>query len=146
MSETLEQRYANEPWGKLAIAAGYIPINTESQARYAFQFCADRIEALEAENARLKKIFNSCDWYWDPVDRETTIEGPWEILDYVKYGTVVEVERGGVVEVSYHACLPALPGSDDIWECDCSTEAEAQAAVVSEQSRRVLVSQPESSQ
>lgn len=39
--------YKDEPWAKLAVAAGYRPYDTESSARYAFSFCADRIEALE---------------------------------------------------------------------------------------------------
>lgn len=106
-------------------------------------FLSPRVKAIQAENARLKKIFNSCDWFWDPEDRESAIEGPWEILDNVEYGTVVEVERGGVVEVNYHARLPALPGSDDMWECDCPTELEAQTAVIREQSRRALISRKE---
>lgn len=37
----LRERYAAEPWGRLAIAAGFEPINTESAARAAFRFCAE---------------------------------------------------------------------------------------------------------
>lgn len=107
---------------------------------------SSRVKAIQAENTRLKNIFNSCDWYWDPENRETTISGPWEILDKVKYGKVVEVERGGVVEVSYHARLPALPGSYDMWECACPTKIGAQTAVICEQNRRARISQSKSSQ
>lgn len=40
--------YADEPWAKLATAAGYRPYDTESSARDAFRYCAARIIALEA--------------------------------------------------------------------------------------------------
>jgi hypothetical protein len=46
--ENLRAQYLAEPWGKLAQAAGFDPVNTESSARSAFHFCADRIDALEA--------------------------------------------------------------------------------------------------
>ena len=39
--------YENEPWAKLAIKAGFVPMNTESAARAAFQFCAPMWEVLQ---------------------------------------------------------------------------------------------------
>ena len=44
----LRAQYASEPWGKLAIAAGFDPVNTESAARDAFRFCAERESRLVA--------------------------------------------------------------------------------------------------
>lgn len=45
--------YADEPWAKLATQAGFRPYDTESSARSAFRFCADRITELEAKNSNL---------------------------------------------------------------------------------------------
>ena len=39
--------YENDPWAKLAIKAGFVPMNTESSARRAFDFCAPMWEVLE---------------------------------------------------------------------------------------------------
>lgn len=50
----LNERYKQEPWGKLAVAAGFVPVNTESSARQAFRYCAERIADLEAELAKLR--------------------------------------------------------------------------------------------
>mgnify|MGYP001810499207 CR=1 FL=1 len=41
--------YEGEPWAELAKQAGFSPGNTESMAREAFRYCADRIAMLEAE-------------------------------------------------------------------------------------------------
>lgn len=46
--------YDDEPWAKLARGAGFEPFDTESSARSAFRFCADRIAELEAEVAELR--------------------------------------------------------------------------------------------
>ncbi|GAA6176906.1 hypothetical protein [Sulfitobacter pacificus] len=47
----LRGQYAAESWGKLAILAGFDPVNTESTARDAFRFCAKEIDRLkDAEN------------------------------------------------------------------------------------------------
>lgn len=45
----LAQQYADEPWGKLAIEAGFEPLNTESAARRAFEFAAQQIAELKAK-------------------------------------------------------------------------------------------------
>ena len=42
----LRQRYLKEPWGMLAQAAGYDPVNTESSARHAFAWCADKMQEM----------------------------------------------------------------------------------------------------
>ncbi len=39
--------YDNEPWAKLAREAGFEPVKTESSARLAFRFCAEKIKKLE---------------------------------------------------------------------------------------------------
>lgn len=60
MAELQERRerqdalYADEPWAKLAVKAGFRPYDTESSARAAFRFCADELDRLTAENARLR--------------------------------------------------------------------------------------------
>jgi hypothetical protein len=46
--------YANEPWAKLAVEAGYRPYDTEPSARHAFIFCAAKIARLEATIADLQ--------------------------------------------------------------------------------------------
>jgi len=43
--------YADEPWAKLATQAGFRPYDTESQARRAFEFCAELISHLKAAHA-----------------------------------------------------------------------------------------------
>ena len=41
-----ENMYDDEPWAKLALAAGFKPFHTESAARMAFRFCADVMTGL----------------------------------------------------------------------------------------------------
>jgi hypothetical protein len=50
----LREQYLSEPWGKLAAAAGFDPINTESAAREAFRFCAEREAALRQRNDQIE--------------------------------------------------------------------------------------------
>jgi len=47
--EEQDALYADEPWAKLAVEAGYRPYDTESAARDAFGFCAAEITRLTAE-------------------------------------------------------------------------------------------------
>jgi chaperonin GroEL (HSP60 family) len=41
-SQDIDQFYEGSPWAKLAKQAGLKPSETESSARLAFQFCAER--------------------------------------------------------------------------------------------------------
>ena len=41
--------YADEPWAKLAVKAGFRPWDTESSARRAFEYCAGLIEEARRE-------------------------------------------------------------------------------------------------
>lgn len=59
MRDRLNARYDKEPWARLAREAGYDPFDTESSARDAFAFCADRIAKLEAEVAEMKEGIRS---------------------------------------------------------------------------------------
>jgi hypothetical protein len=52
--ERLRKIYIAEGWGALAIEAGFDPVHTESSARSAFAFCAEKIAKLEAENRKLR--------------------------------------------------------------------------------------------
>jgi hypothetical protein len=47
MNARVREKYLREPWGRVAQAAGYDPVDVESRARGAFAHCADRIENLE---------------------------------------------------------------------------------------------------
>ncbi len=40
--EALNQEYLQEPWARLAAEAGFRPVDTESAARQAFRFCAEK--------------------------------------------------------------------------------------------------------
>lgn len=56
--------YADEPWAKLAVRAGFRPYDTESMARHAFASCAEFIAELEAkiENAGLAACETQPSW------------------------------------------------------------------------------------
>lgn len=54
MSGNLREKYIEEGWGKLAVEAGFDPVETEASARVAFRFCHVRIRLLEEEIKRLK--------------------------------------------------------------------------------------------
>lgn len=51
--------YDGERWAELAREAGFEPFDTESSARQAFAFCAERIEELEAHADRLQRQLNA---------------------------------------------------------------------------------------
>ncbi|MEF2552012.1 hypothetical protein VQ042_11675 [Aurantimonas sp. A2-1-M11] len=51
--EKLRAQYLAEGWGKLALDAGFDPVDTESSARSAFRFADDKIKTIEAERQRL---------------------------------------------------------------------------------------------
>jgi hypothetical protein len=102
----------------------------------------ERARAAEAENARLKKIIDACDWYWpeDDTSSDSCISYPHEFFSdgYVDPGTVVAISRGGVVETRYYAQLPPAgdADSDDEFEVDEATEEDAKRKVAEERARR----------
>jgi len=63
--ERLNAQYAQEPWGRLAIACGFDPYDTESMAREAFAAAAARIEALEARERVLVALLQTCAEHFD---------------------------------------------------------------------------------
>lgn len=62
-----------------------------------------RIARLRAENERLRKIINSCHWYWDAEDCEECYHDPWDIVNDADDGVICEVWRGGMVETMFVA-------------------------------------------
>jgi hypothetical protein len=52
-----------EPWGKLAQEAGFDPVDTESSARRAFEFCAGKIEAPVVSISPMKLSDGRTDFY-----------------------------------------------------------------------------------
>lgn len=70
---------------------------------------AARIEALEAENAELRKKLNGCQWYWpeDDTSEDCCGESAQEIVQNAydwsskNAGRIVAVARGGIVEVMW---------------------------------------------
>lgn len=58
-----------EDWGKLAIAAGFVPLNTESSARRAFDFCAEIINQLADALEQASSHLDYCG-YGDAWERE----------------------------------------------------------------------------
>jgi hypothetical protein len=106
---------------------------------------ADRVEKLEAENARLRAIIDGCDWYWpaDDTSSDACADGPYAIAEdwSVKPGDVFAYSRGGVVETRYYAFLPAddRADSDDEFIVDEATEEAAQAKIKVEMDRRAAL-------
>lgn len=104
------------------------------------------IEELTARIRDLEKRLASCQWYWpeDDTSSECCSDCPSEVIeglwDY-KYGDVIGISRGGVVETRYHAWLePADDAdSDDNFEVDEATREEAKAKVDTELARRAAL-------
>lgn len=51
--ERVKQSYRDEGWGVLAEEDGLNPLDVESSARMAYQYCYDKIEELRKENEKL---------------------------------------------------------------------------------------------
>lgn len=105
---------------------------------------ADELTGLRAENERLRKIVDNCKWYWDAADRECSSSSPYEILDEVDWGQIVEIDRGGVVETKFYFRLPPDEGgdNDEDFDGEYDTLEEAQAALKAEQDRRAAFPDP----
>lgn len=63
----LRQRYLKEPWGMLAHAAGYDPVNTESSARHAFGWCADKMQEMILDPEKWARAEAEMEWYHSQV-------------------------------------------------------------------------------
>jgi hypothetical protein len=107
---------------------------------------ATRLEALEADNAELRKKLNGCQWYWpeDDTSEDCCGESAQEIVQNAydwsskNAGRIVAVARGGIVEVMYCAALPPADDADsddDFW-VEAETEEAAQAMLDAEIARR----------
>lgn len=103
---------------------------------------ARQAEALERENAELRKKLDACDWYWpeDDTSSDACADGPWQIAENCDLppGEVLAYSRGGVVETRYYAYLPAADDadSDDQFEVDTETELAVKQAIEAETARR----------
>ncbi len=130
---------------------------TESVAIRAMEDFAERafsdietlrasLEALEAENASLRKKLSGCQWYWpeDDTSSEACADSAQEVVQNIydwnhpEIPSVVAVARGGIVEVTYCAALPPADDADsddDFW-IEAETEEAAQAMLDAEIARR----------
>lgn len=104
----------------------------------------ERDEARE-ENAKLRKMMASLDWYWpeDDTSSEACADGPWQIAENhdTEPGEVFGYSRGGVIETRYFGYLePADDAdSDDNFEVDEPTREAAEAKIAAELSRRAAL-------
>lgn len=119
---------------------------------YAYEGTRQELATLRSDNERLgrerdealKKLAR-CDWYWpeDDTSSEACNESPWEIVESYtdSRGQVVAVSRGGVIETRFYASLPAAEDSDsdDNFDVNEATEAEASAKIASELARRAAL-------
>ena len=77
----LRAKYIEEGWGKLAVAAGFDPVDTESSARHAFRFCWDLMQKQQQGVGRCidlgvdpyKDTFHSPGF--SPLERVVEIDG-----------------------------------------------------------------------
>jgi len=68
--------YKDEPWAKLAKKAGFVPEDTETQARRAFDFCAAEIAKIKVVLQESLDHHEYCGW-GDAWEREVSEElGP----------------------------------------------------------------------
>lgn len=138
-----ERAAAVEPWHMSAIHQDDVeddPVSSRVRMDTA------RIEALEAENAELRKKLSGCQWYWpeDDTSSEACADSPQEVVQNIydwshpEKPSVIAVARGGVVEVTYCATLPPADDADsddDFW-IEAETEEAAQALIDAEIARR----------
>lgn len=103
---------------------------------------ARQAEALQRENAELRKKLDACDCYWpeDDTSSDACADGPWQIAENFDLppGEVLAYSRGGVVETRYYAYLPPADDadSDDQFEVDAETELAVKQAIEAETARR----------
>ena len=103
---------------------------------------ARQAEALQRENAELRKKLEACDWYWpeDDTSSDACADSPWQIAENYDLppGEVLAYSRGGVVETRYYAYLPPADDadSDDQFEVDAETELAVKQAIEAETARR----------
>jgi hypothetical protein len=104
------------------------------------EMTAERDAAI-AERDQLTAKIAKLNWYWNAEDREYSYNEPCEIFEYIDYGQVVEIDRGGVVETRFMAILPPSKDatSDDDFLVNCQTREEAEAAVAAELARRAAL-------
>lgn len=72
MNERLRVRYREEGWGALAEAAGYDPVDTESQARGAFRFAHSVIADKDATIKRMETAIRFAMANWPADDKATS--------------------------------------------------------------------------
>jgi hypothetical protein len=107
---------------------------------------ADKIEVLE-------KTLRGCQWYWPSHDQsENRCEhSEYDVVNFEyeysddgdKNGTVVEVVRGGTIEITFCAMLPPATDSDsddDFWVQE-KTKELAEAKIYAEILRREKLEQ-----
>lgn len=70
-NEALRRMYRKEGWGELAEAAGFDPVETESQAREAFRFSYSVIKDKDATIEHLEEAIRYVMDNW-PADDKTT--------------------------------------------------------------------------
>ena len=96
-----EDMYDHEAWAILAREAGFEPIHTESSARRAFRFCAERIERLTAERDEAR------------ARAEGLAEALTRVLMWAPRSTEAACEQDYEVARAALAALPAPPEEDD---------------------------------
>lgn len=122
------------------------PLRTEASARIRSD--ATTIASLRAEVEKLRRVDQSCRWYWPEgaTESENCSDCPQEVVQNVSgwgepTGEVIAVARGGVVEVSYCAALPPASDADsddEFWVQEPSIELAA-AKIAAELERRAAL-------
>ena len=117
----LRQRYLKEPWGRLAHAAGYDPVNTESSARHAFGWCAEKMQEMILDPEKWARAEADMEWYHSQVQgfvyedaetggnlhvvRDLTLPPQVEQQVWTLLEDQVEVRRGAqYAEMEYNRC------------------------------------------
>ena len=106
------------------------------------------LAALRAEVERLRQTEKSCQWYWPygATESENCADCPSEVVQSAygweaPTGAVVAVARGGVVDVTYCAALPAADDADsddEFWVEEASAVAAAEK-IATELKRRAAL-------
>lgn len=115
----------------------------------------NRLTALQAERDRLRaelerwqKIDKGCQSYWvvdaDGEASSDPEEVVWSVYDQAYGaecldGTIVEVARGGRVEIMYCAMLPPADDTDDRFWVEEATEEAARLKIEAELARRAAI-------
>ena len=121
--------------------AAYIAACSPNRMREVLSL-ARQAEALQRENAELRKKLDACDWYWpeDDTSSDACADGPLQSAENCDLppGEVLAYSRGGVVETRFYAYLPPADDSDsdDEFEVDAETELAVKQAIEAETARR----------